>query len=113
MIGIQKLRVLAKLSGFKIKHIQFTRLKSTATIIFLFTYPFIFLSNYITYIKNINKEKGYDKAYQKKIFKEIFLLSINPKLLVDGHLFVEFIKEKNAHEVLNELKSVHADFGTT
>ena len=113
LIGIQKLRVLAKLSGFKIKHIQFTRLKSTATIIFLFTYPFIFLSNYITYIKNINKEKGYDKTYQKKIFKEIFLLSINPKLLVDGHLFVEFIKEKNAHEVLNELKSVHADFGTT
>ncbi len=112
LIGIQKLRALAKLTGFTIKHIQFTRLKSTAAIIFLLTYPFIFLSNYFTYIKNINKEKGYDKAYQKKIYKEIFLLGINPKILVDGHLFVEFTKEKNAHEVLNELKSVHKDFGT-
>src|ERR1035437_3306141 len=36
LIGIQKLRVLAKLSGFKIKHVQFTRLKTTS----LFILPF-------------------------------------------------------------------------
>lgn len=113
LIGIQKLRALAKLTGFTIKHIQFTRLKSTACIIFLLTYPFILLSNYFTYIKNINKEKGYDRAFQKKVYKEIFLLNINPKILVDGHLFVEFTKEKNSQEVLNELKSVHKGFDTT
>ena len=113
LIGIQKLRVLAKLSGFKIKHIQFTRLKTTSLLIFLFAYPFILLSNWITYLKNVRKDKGFDKAYQKSVYKEIFLLSINPKLLIDGHLFVEFLKEKESEEVLKELKSVHKGFGTT
>jgi SAM-dependent methyltransferase len=47
LIGIQKLRVLAKLSGFKIKHIQFTKLKTTSLFILLFTYPFIFIYNLI------------------------------------------------------------------
>jgi SAM-dependent methyltransferase len=113
LIGIQKLRVLAKLSGFKIKHIQFTRLKTTSLFILPFAYPFIFLSSYISYLKNINKNKGYDKTFQKEVYKEIFRLNINPKILVDGHLFIEFEKEKNTDEVLNGLKSVHKEFGTT
>ena len=113
LIGIQKLRVLAKLSGFKIKHVQFTRLKTTSLFILPFAYPFIFLSNYFTYLKNVRKNKGYDKAFQKAVYKEVFKLSINVKLLLDGHLFVEFEKEKNTNEVLNGLKSVHKEFGTT
>ncbi len=113
LIGIQKLRVLAKLSGFKIKHIQFTRLKTTSLLLLVLTYPLIFLSNYITYRKNVNKNKGYDAAFQKEVYKEIFRLSINPKIMVDGHLFVEFEKEKNAEEVMSNLKSVHKEFGTT
>ncbi|MFH1004765.1 MAG: class I SAM-dependent methyltransferase [Bacteroidota bacterium] len=113
LIGIQKLRVLAKLSGFKIKHIQFTRLKTTSLLIFIFTYPFIFLSNLITYTKNLNKNKGYEKTYQKNIYKEIFLLNINPKILLDGHLFVEFEKVTDYEKVMGEIKSIHKDFGTT
>lgn len=113
LIGIQKLRVLAKLSGFKIKHIQFTRLKTTALLILIFTYPFIFISYLINYLKNVRKEKGYQKSYQKEVYKEIFKLGINPKIMVDGHLFVEFIKEKETDEVLKGLKSVHKEFGTT
>jgi hypothetical protein len=113
LIGIQKLRVLAKLAGFKIKHIQFTRIKTTSLFIFIFTYPFIFLSNLFTYIKNVNKNKGYDRSYQKSIYKEVFLLSINPKILLDGHLFVEFEKIIDYDKVMNEIKGVHKDFGTT
>ena len=113
LIGVQKLRVLAKLSGFKIKHIQFTRIKTTSLFILPFAYPFIFLSSYLTYLKNVNKNKGYDKAFQKEVYKEVFRLNINPKILVDGHLFIEFEKEKNTDEVLGGLKSVHTEFGTT
>lgn len=112
LIGIQKLRVLAKLSGFKIKYIQFTRWKSTAMIIFILTYPFIFISSFITYRKNLKKNKGYDKAYQKSVYKEIFNLNINPKILLDGHLFVEFEKVSDSDKVMAELKSVHKDFAT-
>ena len=113
LIGIQKLRVLAKLSGFKIKHIQFTKLKTTSLIILIVAYPFIFISNLITYLKNVNKDKGFSKEYQKQMYKQQFLLAINPKIMVDGHLFVEFEKEKEANEVLKEIKSVQTAFGVT
>ena len=113
LIGIQKLRVLACLSGFKIKHIQFTRIKTTSLFILLISYPFIILSNLITYYKNVNKNKGYDKAYQKNIYKEIFWLNVNPKILVDGHLFVEFEKTTDFNKVMGEIKGVHKEFGTT
>jgi len=113
LIGIQKLRVLAKLSGFKIKHIQFTRLKTTSLLIFMLTYPFIVISSFITYLKNITKNKGYEKSYQKDIYKEIFLLNINPKILLDGHLFVEFEKITDYDKVMSEIKGVHKNFGTT
>ncbi|MGQ0828091.1 MAG: class I SAM-dependent methyltransferase [Bacteroidota bacterium] len=113
LIGIQKLRVLAKLAGFKIKHIQFTRLKTTSLFLLPFAYPFIFLSSYLAYFKNASKNKGYDKEFQKKTYKEIFKLNIDPRILVDGHLFIEFEKEKDTDDVLDGLKSVHKEFGTT
>lgn len=113
LIGIQKLRLLAKLAGFKIKKIQFTRLKTGASFIFLFTYPFIFLSYLINYLKNRNKETGYEKSFQRAIYKEIFLLGINPKIMLDGHLFVVFEKMTDSENVMSDFKSVHKDFGTT
>lgn len=113
LIGIQKLRVLAILSGFRIKHIQFTRLKTTSLLIFILSYPFILLSNLIAYVKNINKNKGYEKSYQKSIYREIFLLNINPKILLGSHLFVEFEKITDFDNVMNEIKGVHKEFGTT
>lgn len=113
LIGIQKLRVLARLAGFKIKHIQFTRVKTTSLLLFVFTYPFIVLSNYITYRKHLNKDKGYDREFQHEIYREIYKLSINPKILLDGHLFVEFEKVAESDEVMQALKSVHGEFGTT
>lgn len=113
LIGIQKLRVLARLSGFKIKHIQFTRLKTTSLALLIFTYPFILLSNFITYRKNLNKNKGYDKEFQREVYREIYKLSINLKLLVDGHLFVEFEKTEDFDKVMSGLKSVHDKFGDT
>ena len=32
---------------------------------------------------------------KKKIYGEIFKLGINPKILVGGHLMVEFVKEES------------------
>jgi ubiquinone/menaquinone biosynthesis C-methylase UbiE len=113
LIGIQKLRVLAKLTGFKIKYIQKTQYKTTSMFLFPFFYPFIVLSSFIAYRKNLNKNKGYDKEFQKKVFKEQFKLNINPTILLDGHLFIVFEKEKEANSVFSSLKSVHKEFGTT
>lgn len=112
LIGIP-LRVLAKLSGFTIRHIQFTRIKTSSLLLFPLAYPFIFLTNLLSYLKNVTAEKEYDAAYKKKIYREIFKLSVNPFILTNSHLFIEFIKEMDSAEVLSQLKSVHKEFGIT
>jgi len=113
LIGIQKLRVLARLNGFRIKQIHFTRTKTTSLLLMPFFYPFILLSNWITYKKNLRKNKDYDDATKKDVYKEVNKLSINPKILIGSHLMVEFIKEQESGEVLKSLKSKHKEFGTT
>lgn len=110
LMGIQKLRVLSRLAGYRIKHIEPTRIKPTSMILLLFHYPIIYLSNYITYRKNLKKNKGYDQAYQAQVYKEVFQLAVNRRLLIDGHLFVEFEKIEHADKVMSGLQSVHKDF---
>jgi len=113
LIGIQKMRALAKLSGFRIKHIEKTRKTSASTFLLVFWYPWILLSSYMAYRKNIRKHKGVDPAFQKSVYREIYKLNINFRILVDSHLFVVFEKEKECDEVLKSLKSVYKEFGLT
>lgn len=113
LIGIQKLRVLAKLSGFDIKKYHFTRVKSTSLLLFPFFYPFILISNWITYKKSMKRNKDYDYETKKKIYSEIYKLSINPKILIGGNLMVEFIKDLDYDAVSKSLKSRHKEFGET
>lgn len=113
LIGIQKLRVLAKLAGFKIHHIEFTRSRPTSALLLPLAYPFIYISSLLNLRKNLRKNKNYDKTTKENVYKEQFRLNTNPKILVDGHLFVVFEKEKEAHEVANTLKSKHKEFGVT
>jgi len=113
LIGIQKLRVLAKLTGFRIKKIHFTRVKSTSLVLMFIFYPFILLSNWITYTKNLRKNKDYSMETKKATYGEIFRISINPGILVGSHLMVEFEKEQDFENVSQGLKSNHKEFGVT
>ena len=113
LIGIQKLRVLAKLSGFRIKKYHFTRVKSTSLLLLPLFYPCIVLSNWISYKKNLRKNKDYDMETKKEIYGEIYRLAINPKILVGGHLMVEFEKEQEVDEVAQGLRNKHKEFGLT
>jgi len=113
LIGIQKLRVLAKLSGFRIKKLHFTRIKSTSLILLPLFYPFIVISNWITYKKNLRKNTDYDYNTKKSVYHEIYKLSINPRILIGGNLMVEFIKEQDFKDVSKQLKSKHKEFGST
>ncbi|MEI6766497.1 MAG: methyltransferase domain-containing protein [Bacteroidota bacterium] len=113
LIGIQKLRVLAKLSGFRIKKYHFTRVKSTSLILLPLFYPFIYISNWIAYKKNMKNNKDYDNATKKRIYGEIFRLGINPKILIGANLMVEFVKEQEHEDVNKHLRSKHKEFGIT
>ena len=70
----------------------------------------ILLFNSITYVRNILKAKS---KHQKLVYKEVFRLSIQPKILVDGHLFVVFKKKSSATEAILKVKSRHSEFGLT
>ena len=113
LTGIQKLRVLAKLAGFRIKKYHFTKAKSTSVILLPFFYPFIVASNWIAYRKNLRKNKDFDSATKKAVYSEIYKLAISPKILVAGNLMVEFEKEQDYREVGKTLTSKHKEFGTT
>lgn len=113
LTGIQKLRILAKLAGFRIVKYHFTRAKSTSSFLLPFFYPFILLFNWIAYRKNLKKNQDQDMQTKKEVYGEIFSLSINPKILVAADLMIEFEKEMDVDEVQKFLKSQHKGFGIT
>jgi hypothetical protein len=94
LIGIQRLRFFAKLSGFKIHKMYFADFKTTAFIWFLLLYPLILLSNIIILLKAKKK-----KPWAWAAYKEIFFYAIHPKILFDGCLIVEFEKEHDICEL--------------
>ena len=111
LIGIQKLRVLAKLSGFRLKKIHFTRSRKTALILFPLFYPFILLTNWLIYKKRMRKNKLHEHNIKRQVYTELFRLGINPKILLGADLMVEFIKEKEASDISRSLTGVKS--GTT
>ncbi len=113
LVGIQKLRVLAKLAGFRIKKVHSSMINTNSLILFPLFYPFIFFSNWIAYKKNLKKNKDYDMETKQKVYKEIFTLAISPKILTAGSLIVEFEKEVEYEDVSKNLKSKHKNFGLT
>lgn len=113
LIGIQKLRVLAKLSGFKLNKVHPTKIKSTSLILFLLHYPLIYMSSLITYRKNLRKNKLFDSVTKRKVYREIFKLNTCFKVLTNSHLMVEFEKEAEYTEVGKNFKSQHKEFGVT
>lgn len=103
LIGLQKLRILAKLSGFKIKEIKYIRLSKGSLILFPFFYPLILISSYVRYFINAGKHKEIPKANKIDVYKEQLKINIDPKNLLNKHTFMIFEKE-------NELKEL--DFRT-
>ena len=113
LIGINKLRLLAKLSGFKIKNIENSKPKLTAIILLVLFYPFILFSNWRSYKRNLYKNKNFSMDTKKEVYSEIFKLAVNPRLLINSHIFIEFEKECNLEQVKENLQGTHKQFGTT
>jgi ubiquinone/menaquinone biosynthesis C-methylase UbiE len=106
LIGMQKMRVLARVSGFKINRINFMRLNKAALFLFPFQYPLIFLSSWYTYIKALRKNKSVDQEAAKKVYKEQLKINLSPKVLLDRHSFVVFEKEFEYTNVYDHLLSI-------
>ena len=110
LIGIQRLRLLAKLSGFKIKRIIFTYPKTTSLVLLPFAYPFIWLASWLTYRKSIREPSSPPMALRRQVYREIMQLNTSARILVDKYLFVEFEKEAQLETVRSRLHSQHRTF---
>lgn len=107
LIGIQHLRCLAALSGFKINKIYRVRTNKTSVWLLPIFYPFIYLFNWLVYKKALKKAANKEA---KKIYHEIFKLNTSISILTDSHLFVELEKVCQIDEVSLQLKGKLPDF---
>lgn len=95
LMSIQRLRVLARVAGFKIKKIYPTKLSETSFMLFILFYPLILLFNSIAYVRSFHRRKEppvTGKQGQRSVLREVLRLNLNPVVLLSNHLFVEFEK---------------------
>jgi ubiquinone/menaquinone biosynthesis C-methylase UbiE len=106
LIGMQKMRVLGRVTGFKISRINFIRLNKMALFLFPIQYPVIFLSAWCTYFKAMKKNKSIDYAARKKVYREQLQINLSANVLLDRHSFVIFEKEFESNHVYDRLLSL-------
>jgi len=110
LIGLQKLRILAKLSGFRISEIRYMRLSKGSLILFPFFYPLIWISSWLRYFRNLKKHPGIPVLTKKEVYREQLSINISPKNLLNKHTFIIFEKEHNAGELNFRFESIVKPF---
>jgi SAM-dependent methyltransferase len=110
LTGIQKLRVIGKLTGFKISEVVFNRVNKTSLFLMIFFYPMILITSYYTYYKCMKKNMKISKAEKEKVYKEQLMLNTSPKILVDTHTFMVYEKEKELKNIYRDLNNITKPF---
>jgi SAM-dependent methyltransferase len=105
MIGIQKLRMLGWLAGFKIHRIHNTRINWTSAALMPIFYPFIWLRNVLTERRAIRKNTTDPDDVKRRTYRELRRLNTDPKILMEQHLFVELEKVDPIEEIQARLYS--------
>lgn len=105
MIGIQKLRMLGWLAGFKIRRIHPTRINWTSAALMPIFYPFIWLRNVQTERRAIRKNTTDPDDVKRRTYRELRRLNTDPKILTEQHLFVELEKVDPIEEIQARLYS--------
>ena len=110
LLGIQKLRVFGRLTGFGAIKVLPTRPKSTSVLLLPLLYPMLYLFNWIAYRNRMRKNKDYDKSVKKAVYAEQFALATSYVTLTHSHLVVEYTKEQDWEDVSDSFKSRHKGF---
>jgi ubiquinone/menaquinone biosynthesis C-methylase UbiE len=110
LLGVQKLRILAKLAGFRINEIRYIRISKSSLFLFPFFYPFIFVSSYIRYFRNLRKHKEIAMQSKKDVYKEQLKINIDPRTLLNHHTFIVFEKENDLKNVYFRMESMVKPF---
>lgn len=104
MIGLQKLRTLAKLAGFNVEQVRFVNISKTSLLVFPFIYPIILLHSLRAYRRNLRRNKELNAQAKRLVFKQQLMMNINPKNLLNKHTFIVFSKFCEIPQVHDELE---------
>ncbi len=110
LIGLQKLRILGKLSGFRIKEIKYLRLSKGSLFLLPIFYPFVFISSYLRYFKKMRKHTEVPREYKQQVYKELLRINLSVKNLLNKHTFVLYEKENELPDVNVNIESMMKPF---
>lgn len=88
LTGLLRLRLFGIVSGMKLKRMHSSRVNFTSLWLFPLVYPFAFFFSLKTTLR-FQKKRGHSH-----LAWELFSWMINPKMLLENHLILEFQKEK-------------------
>lgn len=98
LAGIQRLRILGKLAGFRISRILPVK-ASRSSILLGVLLPLVALTNLHAYARTLKRHREADRGWKRSILREIVRFNLNPEVLFGKHLFLEMTKERELGEV--------------
>jgi len=108
LTGLQKLRVAGVLSGFHLRRVHFTRCRRSNLVLFPFLYPFVWGFSTLAYVKHQRKYRG--DGERSRTIREVYKWSVDPGVLLDASLFVEWEKSREVAEVPAYLRSFSGEY---
>lgn len=108
LIGVQRLRLFAKMAGLQLVKVHANRVNYTALLLFPVLYPFICYFSWASY-RRMKRKQG--RAAAEKVH-ESFKLALSPAVLLQNHLIVEFVKRPGEQVVVGDTKGTAQEFVT-
>lgn len=109
-IGIQRLRVLAKLAGFEIVEVHPARVNWSSFFLYLNYWHLIWWKHWSIRRRSVRKAKLNETP---KAYRELEALGNSLNILCSGHLIVEFRKVAEPAQVARQLQDVHGSIENT
>lgn len=112
LIGLQKLRILAKLAGFKIAEIKYIRISKGSLFLLPCLYPMILLSSYCRYRRNMRRHKDISYEVKRAVYHEQLKINISISNLINHHTFVVLEKECEYNQIKLRQEKQKVDFNS-
>jgi len=101
LVGVQQIRVLAKLNGFQIKRLLPVKASLSSLLLGVF-FPLVLAFNLFAYWRTSVRDRRQNTAGHHLIRREILRLNLNRLVLFGKHLFLDFKKMEDSDKLTNE-----------
>lgn len=107
LLGVQKLRVLARLAGFELVRVHGVKASGSSLLLGVL-WPLVALANLYAYRASLRRHPELPLEAKRAVYREVLRLNLNPNVLFGKHLFVEFRKRAAVDEALENFARLHA-----